>query len=351
MLIFVSCKLFVMKIDRFFICLFAAVVALCSCKKDEEEKTYGYLLGSLKFDKDIPEYVAYGYTQTIKMSGAYHPEVSIRPDGTYPDVLGYVVSNPLKTQSDTIKRYEDPVDMKVEYVFKVDVDTLHSYTLTASAYAPEYYSSSHSCSFTIVKPGYGKGFSITKGFNTDGKVRTLDGKDYFVTEIDGLEWIRQNYADPEGGHPYKGCEVMTDIFGQYYTWEQAQEACPDGWRLPTNAEYDKLVEKFGGVGALMADVYFNGSKPADKMWTYWPSVGTLSDVSGLSIMPTGYAQIADDNVYTFFDLKKRAVLWTSDEEEENGVARYIFEDQNILFKGAFNKTNFAASVRCVSDAN
>ena len=348
MSIFVSCKVFEMKVARFFICLLAAAAAFCSCKEDEEEPTYGYLLGQLKFDREIPEYVEYGYSQTIKMSGAYHPEVTRRADGTYPDTLGYVVSNPLTSKSDTIKRFEDPVDKKFEYLFKVSVDTLNTYTLTASAYAPDYYSTSHSCSFTIVRPGYGDRFSL-RGFNTEGEMRELSGKNYYVTEIDGLLWIRQNLADTESGYPFKGCGIMTDIFGQYYTWEQAQTVCPDGWRLPKSAEFDKLTDKFDSIGDLMADIYFNGSKPANKMWTYWPAVGALSNKSGLSLMPTGYAQISDDQVYTFFDLNKRSVLWTSDEIDGNGVARYIYEDQNMLYKGAFNKTNFAASVRCVSE--
>ena len=337
-----------MKVDRFLICLIAATAAFCSCKEDDNDANYNYLLGQLKFDKEIPEYVEYGYTQVIKMSGAYHPDVKRRADGTYPDTLGYVVVNPFTSISDTIKRFEEPVDKKFEYHFEVTKDTLKSYTLTASAYAPDYYSTSHSCGFTIVKPGYGERCSI-KGFSTAGETRKLSGKDYYVTDIDGVEWVRQNLAATESGHPYKGCEIMNDIFGRYYTWEQAQSVCPEGWRLPTSAEYDELVEKFDGVGALMADIYFNGTKAANKMWTYWPAVGALSDKSGLSLMPTGYAQISDDQVYTFYDLNKRVVLWTSDEEDGNGVARYIYEDQNILFKGAFNKTNFAASVRCISD--
>ncbi len=340
-----------MKFERFFICLSAVAAALCSCKKDEETPDYGYLLGTLTFDKEIPEYVGYGYSQTIKMSGVYHPEASKGADGKVRDTLGYIVTDPFKSKSDTLKRFEDPVGQEFEYHFEVLKDTLNSYTLTASAYAPEYYSSSHSCSFTIVKPGFGEGFSIYKGFNTEGEKLTLSGKDYFVADVDSLKWVRQNYADAASGYPYKGCEIMTDIFGRYYTWEEAQKVCPEGWRLPTSGEFDALVGKFGGVGDLMADIYFNGSKPADKMWTYWPAIGALGNKSGLSIIPTGYAQISDSGSYTFFDLNKRAVIWTSDTDKEsgNGVARYIYEDQNKLYKGAYSKTGFAASVRCVSD--
>ena len=338
-----------MKVESFFVCLFAAAVAFSSCEKEEETPQYGYLLGQLTFDKEIPEYVEYGYSQTIKMSGVYHPDASVGADGKRRDTLGYTVTDPFKSKSDTLKRFEDPVGKKFEYYFEVLKDTLDTYTLTASAYAPDYYSNTHSSAFTIVKPGFGEGFSITRGFSTEGEKRNLSGKEYFVTDIDSLRWVRQNYADTTSGYPYKGCEIMSDIFGRYYTWEQAQKVCPKGWRLPTSAEFDALVSKFGGVGDLMGDIYFNGTKPANKMWAYWPAIGTPGNKSGLTLIPTGYAQISDSGTYTFFDLNKRAVIWTSDEESDNGVARYIFEDQNKLYKGIFSKTGFAASVRCVSD--
>lgn len=338
-----------MRIDKFLLCVSAAVAVLAACSKnDDNDENLPYVGGNLYFVNEIPDFVEYGYEQDLRVAGAFHPDVHARADGSIPDSLGYVFTNPFHVKSDTVKKFTDPVDTKVVYHFKVEKDTLASYAISAFAYAPDHYSISCSSYFTIVRPGFGEKSSI-RGFDTTTGSVTLSGKEYYSMQHGGLEWIRQNYADESAGYAYKGSEIMTDIFGRYYTWDEAVSICPDGWRLPTSAELDALVEDFGGVKDIMSDVYFNGDRPKDKMWRYWPKVGTITDGSKLSLFPTGYAVKAGDR-YNFYDLQVKSVLWTSD-NDGNGkaVARYIHEDQNILYSGLFDQSSFAASVRCVRD--
>ena len=35
-------------------------------------------------------------------------------------------------------------------------------------------------------------------------------------------------------------------YGRLYTWEAAKEACPSGWRLPTDEEWKEMAEYYGG---------------------------------------------------------------------------------------------------------
>ena len=51
----------------------------------------------------------------------------------------------------------------------------------------------------------------------------------YVT-INGVKWATRNV----------GASKPED-YGKYYTGEQAKNACPSGWRLPTKAELEKLV--------------------------------------------------------------------------------------------------------------
>lgn len=335
-----------MKLYRFLICAAVASFFCVACDKDDEVADYGYLSGRMVFKKDIPFFVEYGYSQTMEVGGVYHPDASKTASGGYADTLGYCFQNPFTGKKDTVKFFTDPVGKDVRYEFKVDVDTLGTFDLIAYAFAPEYYASSCYSTFCVVKPGFGAGASLRK-FDTGGEKAVIGSKEYFVTDIDGVRWMRQNLAEESAGDPYCSCATMTDIFGMYYTWEEAQTICPDGWELPSGADFDALIDKFGGVGALMADVYFNGEKASNKMWTYWPSVGSLTDVSHLSLIPTGYA-VKTGDTFDYFDVNVRSVLWTKDEADaEKGMARYIYEDQNVLFSGAFGKTGFAAPVRCI----
>ena len=47
-------------------------------------------------------------------------------------------------------------------------------------------------------------------------------------------WFFDN--DPKNGKKY----------GRLYNWEAANEACPPGWRLPSNLEWFELVRNFNG---------------------------------------------------------------------------------------------------------
>ena len=334
-----------MKFYRFLICAAALAVLASGCKKDENTFDYNYLSGTMRFKKDLPLFVEYGYSQTMEVKGVYHPDASETASGGHVDTLGYYFVNPFNSRKDTVKFFTDPVGKEVKYVFKVDVDTLGTFDLMAYAFAPEYYASSCYSSFCVVKPGLdGKG-SLRK-FDTSGDKMTLGTKEYFVTDIDGVKWMRQNLADESKGDSYCSCASMTDIFGRFYTWEEAQTICPAGWELPSSADFDALVTKFGNVGALMGDIYFNGEKAANKMWTYWPAIGSITDASRLSLMPAGYAVKMGD-IYDYKDVNVRSVLWTKDEADGKGIARYIYEDQNALFSGTFSKTDFAAPVRCI----
>ena len=327
-------------------CIAALSLFAASCNNDDDEEIdYDYLSGTMAFKKNLPYFIEYGYTQTMEVQGVYHPDASTDAYGNRVDTLGYVFQDPFTSVNDTVKYFSDPVGTKVQYEFKVDVDTLGVFNFMAYAYAPDYYSSSCYSTFCVVKPGFGEGYSLRK-FDTSGEKEVIGGKEYFVTDIDSVRWMRQNLANESKGTPYYGCTSMTDIFGHFYTWEEAQTACPEGWRLPSSAELDALVSKYGGVGALMGDIYFNSDKSSGKMWTYWPAVGSITDASHLSLMPTGYATRITGG-FNFYDVNVRAVLWTSDESDGKGVARYIFEEQDKLYSGTFSKTDFAAPVRCI----
>ena len=54
-------------------------------------------------------------------------------------------------------------------------------------------------------------------------------------EINGVVWATCNVGN-------RGTFVPTpEDYGNYYTWEQAQNVCPSGWRLPTKEEFNGLI--------------------------------------------------------------------------------------------------------------
>lgn len=321
-----------------------AAVAVMSCKKDEETEVK-YMDGSIKLE--FPTYVQPGFTKTFNLDTLM---TVTRDDG---GKVGYYFTTPVSGIKDTLVT-EDGVVLIQEYECVI-TDTLGNFTLSLTAFGGDYVNTTGSKSFTIVKPGVdGKG-SIT-GFELDDDDKPFtderDGQAYYTSVVGNTEWMRQNLAWKGAGRPYQDCDAMTEIFGRYYTWEEAQSACPPGWQLPSDADWAALAAEYGDTstpgydyeglaGDLLENLYFNGT----RMWEYWREVN-VTNAAGLSIMPAGYA-LVEDGKYNFDDVYEYAAFWTSDSEGDDGVFRYIVAGYDTVYWGTMPKTDMAYSVRCV----
>ncbi len=329
-----------------FFALLAVCLLLPGCKKDTETSK-SYLSGSLSLS--MPSFVAPGYSKTFDVKELM--TLSRDDDGT----IGYYFKDPATLVYDTLVLADGTV-RKQYYTVEVP-DTLGKLSLTFGAFTDDgiYYGSSAAVSFTVVKPGLdGKG-SIT-GFTrtfTDGTFTdSRDGRTYCYTDIDGTDWMRHNLAWEGAGIAYADCDIMSDIYGRYYTYDEALTACPEGWTLPSDEDWVALGRKYGSdaasgkdleglAGNLMANLYFNG----ERMWEFWRGV-KITDNSRLSVMPSGYFLIAGD-IHTNDALNKYAAFWTSDKDGEYGVVRYIYQDTDTVYRGLMPASDFAVSVRCV----
>lgn len=313
------------------------------CKKDEDVKTLPYLNGILS--ANVPEYARVGQTVTLTPKGLEHPEG---------EEIGYrwkVV--PSMSQYDTTDVFS--------FTFS---DTLQTCTIYCYGFAEGYNSSSYSYSTTVVNGGLNgslQGLDITED---TPNIEMPDGSIYYYTTAGDRQWFINNLADTDaGGAPYKNYGVMSDIFGRYYSYVEALEACPSGWSLPTEDDWMALAEEFGEVPAekyqtiggiaskLMANARFNGN----DMWEYWPAVGEITNSSRLSLIPTGYSNLGNKrgNGYIYADfsgLNLFSAIWTADKVEGEGdmaYYRYLIADQPDLFIGKGDVNSFGASVRCV----
>ena len=67
-----------------------------------------------------------------------------------------------------------------------------------------------------------------------------DGASVEVIEINGVRWATQN-VDTRGRFARNPSDA-----GGFFTWHEAQNACPRGWRLPTREELQSLQNAAGG---------------------------------------------------------------------------------------------------------
>lgn len=334
----------------------AAALAAVSCDDDDDTTVYPSLNGTLTFH--APEFIEPGQTLHMSPKGVSHPEGG---------ELGYYWKvTPGMEISDTT-RYENGLtldgkesDGSFSYTFP---DTLATYTVSAYAFAQGYSGASRVRYVTVVIGDMTGNGSITgNGIKASDPKITVDGIDYYYTNIAGLDWFRNNLANPAFGAPYNKDEAMSPVFGRYYSYEEAVQACPEGWRLPTDAEWTAMAQvvnpesvltengSLTSIAAdLMADVAFNGL----TMWEYWPKVGEITNKSGLAIIPSGFSNLGEkiDGKYpaaSFSGTNAYSVFWTADKNGETMANyRYVFceEPDMVLAKG--DVTTFGASVRCV----
>lgn len=327
-------------------------LAVAACKKDEDSTTLPSLEGTVKFSLD--RFI--GINEEVKMtaSGASNP------DGA--EITYSWEVNPAVSEDEDGSDEGSTTGTEFSLNFG---DRLRSYTVTCSASASGYYGISTSRSTTVVKSGLDGEGSIT-GIDISGleSITGEDGMTYFYRQIGPLDWFIQNLADKEPvspdteeyGIPYANVEVMSGILGRYYNYNEAVNACPDGWRLPTETEWEECLETAGSQagdaagqendfqsGDLMADAYFNG----EKMWEFWPKVD-ITDGTGFSAIPAGYFSAGDfDGIY------ERAVFWVTpdagEESENQAPVKSLYMDNPEIQTFPADKGSFRASVRCVRE--
>lgn len=329
-----------------FLGLFAAFLAF-SCKKssDDDEDDKEYVGGTLTFS--LPAYSSPGDTYELVPTGAY------TTDGSS---IGYCWTSTLnESVRDTTKHIGDPDSFTGAYTLNIPEDFYGSITVTCYAFADGYYTRTQASVTVVIDPE--SSLSVT-GWLPENKKFTdpRDSRAYRYTTIGGRDWFMQNLAY-ESGKPYYNLEALRDLFGGFYTWDEARTVCPEGWRLPTEEDWMNLAESltgntpesysaFGGIsGDLMARAYFND----DQMWPFSPYV-TITNSSLFCALPCGYA-LVKDGTFVFSGFNDYSTYWVDQESgSEKAYYRYLYNNSPDVLVATAYKEYFATNVRCVRDA-
>ena len=332
----------IMKCTRYIAVALFAVLAIFSCKKTEETVLSESFSGSLKFR--IPDFITPGEEYDLTPSGAF------TADGS--DFGYYWTVNPTATQRDTLRRIGDDASVDGTLHFVVP-DTLCQLTISCTVFASGYYNYTYSAKPNVISDESLTGIEISS--STGGIFKdSRDNTDYLYNNVDGVDWICSNLEYANVGVPYESCEAARTLFGQFYTWDEASQACPEGWRLPSVDEWMALCggDFAGAAGSLMVDAYLNN----ERMWEYWPDVNITNETL-FTALPIGYATLAEKKdlgdglaLYDYFFIGKNsyAAFWTSTPyDEDQAVYVYLNDKTPDVMMASASRSMFAASVRCV----
>ena len=185
-----------------------------------------------------------------------------------------------------------------------------------------------------------------------------DGKAYKTTQIGGKTWMAENlnYFDIEGAASsikndwcYWDKPENCESVGRLYTWKVAQRICPEGWRLPTKADWESLLQEVGADS--LNEILWKGSSKL-KSVNGWENGGSGTDDFGFTALPAGmkFTTRTQDG-FTYHGCS--SLMWAATEADggaADSLAYHMYLDcsNDNAIVNTVRKIN-GLSVRCVKD--
>lgn len=164
-----------------------------------------------------------------------------------------------------------------------------------------------------------------------------DGNKYKTVRIGKQVWMAENLNFPTSDSwCYEKELTNCQMYGRLYNWSSAKKACPSGWHLPSNEEWNKLWYVLGSEKVA-------GKKLKAK--NGWSKKGNGDGLFDFSVLPAGYR-----NAEGYFGyIGGFSFLWSSSEYDERNAYALRFGYSNTFVLQHHNGKNYGFSVRCVED--
>lgn len=184
--------------------------------------------------------------------------------------------------------------------------------------------------------------------NPNDLVDARDGTRYSTVVIGNQRWMAEN-LQYDGVNSWYNPNNPFSEYGRLYTYEEALNACPPGWHLPSEQDWYQL-ERILEVGAAdLSSVGYRGGSVGLRLKS---STGWLINNGSNSLLFNAYpAGVYEYQNQTFASLGEEAGFWTATTNGSN-ANRAWYRGLTKNFNGIYRETKDVRdglSCRCIED--
>jgi len=128
-----------------------------------------------------------------------------------------------------------------------------------------------------------------------------------------------------------------------YVVDIRQGICPDGWRLPNNADWDRLSRYADGTNGTTSPYTSATAGGKLKATSGWDNDGNGTDELGFSALPSGYRNATG----TFVFVGGRSYWWTASQYDNSNAYDRFIRNNNESCDYLYREKNYMLSIRCI----
>ncbi len=232
---------------------------------------------------------------------------------------------------------------------------------------------------------YGEERTFTPGGCGDLAINDYDGNTYGTVQIGDQCWMRENlrtthfpngivipngiYYNNSSSSYYRNSNVDIETYGLFYNWTAAmngasssnsnpsgvQGVCPDGWHIPSTAEWEQLKNYLSGESQYWCNGDANNIGKSLAATTDWSNSNTNCHIgnnptdnnsTGFNAIPAGYNYSYSNT--SPCGTSNYACIWTSTEYSSSAYYYHLNFNSTTLTSSSDGK-GYGYSVRCVKN--
>ncbi len=194
-------------------------------------------------------------------------------------------------------------------------------------------------------------------------ITDIDGNTYNTIQIGSQTWMKENlkttkYRDgtsityissnsswqntTSGAYcNYDNNSSNANIYGRLYNWyavNNNKKICPNGWHIPTDADWNILINYLGGENVA-------GGKMKEAGTVHWQTNVGGTNSSGFTALPSGYRLISG----SYDGINSTTYFWSSTLSYANAVKTKKLYSSGIKVISDDVAYNWGSPCRCVKD--